>query len=153
VETAQLPRIAPPVDRAAAGATVAAVSMLGVTKRFPGVVANDDVDFEAAAGEVHALLGENGAGKTTLSHVLTGLSQHPVVLKPVVLEIDGVWADGDRGAPAVKGVSLAEDLDEILALNDRAFVMYEGVLSEVGDRESVDEIGLRMAGGNPEVKS
>jgi len=67
---ASQPAVAKP--RASADAPLV-VEMHGIVKRFPGVLANDRVDFELRRGEIHALLGENGAGKSTLMNVLTGL--------------------------------------------------------------------------------
>jgi simple sugar transport system ATP-binding protein len=59
----------------ASGAAPVALEAIGIVKRFPGVLANDDVNFDIRVGEVHTLLGENGAGKSTLASMLCGLYQ------------------------------------------------------------------------------
>ena len=81
----------PAASPAGTGATAPpyAVELRGITKRFPGVVANDDIDLAVRRGEVHALVGENGAGKSTLMKILYGMQQPGRGHDPV---------DGARGA-------------------------------------------------------
>ncbi len=69
-----------------------ALEMRGITKRYPGVVANDGINLQVRPGEIHALLGENGAGKTTLMNVLYGLAtpdEGEILLDGVPVTISG----------------------------------------------------------------
>lgn len=82
---------------------MAAVSFIGISKRFPGVQALDDVSFRVAAGSCHAIMGENGAGKSTLGKILAGI--HPA--DGGRLEIDGrEVAPGDPLAARRLGIAM-----------------------------------------------
>ena len=84
--------------------TAPALEMRGITKRYPGVVANDHIDLEVRPGEIHALLGENGAGKTTLMNVLYGLAvpdEGDILLDGEVVHISGPSDAISRGITMV----------------------------------------------------
>jgi simple sugar transport system ATP-binding protein len=76
------------------------LELRGITKRFPGVLANDKVNFDLRSGEVHALLGENGAGKSTLMNILYGLytpDEGEILLRGKPIELGSTKAAIEHG--------------------------------------------------------
>jgi general nucleoside transport system ATP-binding protein len=76
------------------------LELRGITKRFPGVLANDNVNFDLRSGEVHALLGENGAGKSTLMNILYGLytpDEGEILLRGAPIELGSTKAAIEHG--------------------------------------------------------
>jgi simple sugar transport system ATP-binding protein len=86
------------------GRRAAVLEMRGITKRYPGVLANDGIDLDVRAGEIHALLGENGAGKSTLMNILYGLAvpdSGEILLDGKPVEISGPHEAISRGISMV----------------------------------------------------
>jgi len=131
----------------------AVLEMRHVTKRFPGIVANDDVSFDLRAGEVHALLGENGAGKSTLMNCLYGLytpDEGEILIRGEKVELGSPRASIDKGVGMVHQhfmlipvMTVAENI--VLAVEPRhaGILMDEGV-AESRVRELSEQFGLAV---------
>jgi simple sugar transport system ATP-binding protein len=133
-----------------------AVEMRGIVKRFPGVLANDHVDFDLRTGEIHALLGENGAGKSTLMNILAGLYQpeagtirvhgRPVELKSPRHAIDVGIGMVHQHFMLVPSLTVTENI--LLGLNQPRFLMrLADYHKEIARLE--EKFGLRVS---PEAK-
>ncbi len=134
-----------------------AIEMLGITKKFPGIIANDNITLQLKKGEIHALLGENGAGKSTLMSVLFGLYQ------PEAGEIrkDGkkvlVRNPNDANALGIGMVHQHFKLVEVFSVLDNIILGVEpckgGFLQKKEAREKVvalsEKYGLRV---DPDAK-
>lgn len=122
------------------------VHMHGIVKRFPGVLANDQVDFKLFQGEVHALLGENGAGKSTLMNILAGLYRPD----SGSISINGKFVNLNSPQDAIKaGIGMihqhfmlvpSQTVTEnvLLGLNDPRFIInlkdYDDRIRQLGER-------------------
>jgi simple sugar transport system ATP-binding protein len=127
------------------------LELRGITKRFPGVLANDDVNFDLRSGEVHALLGENGAGKSTLMNILYGLytpDEGEILMRGNPIELGSTSAAIEHGIGMVHQhfmlipvMTVAENI--VLAIEPKkggVFLDYDAAAKRV--RELSDRYGL-----------
>ncbi len=130
-----------------------AIEMLHITKRFPGIIANDDITLQLKKGEIHALLGENGAGKSTLMSVLFGMYQP----EEGIIKKDGQQVDiKDPNHANALGIGMVHQhfkLVECFSVLDNIILGVEpttrgGVLQKAQAREKVvalsDKYGLKV---------
>ena len=127
-------------DGAGAQATPPLVALERITKRFPGVLANDEVDLELRPGEVHALIGENGAGKSTLMRVLYGM--YPADGGRILIRGNEVKIESPRHAIA-SGIGMVH---QHFVLVD-PFTVTENIIlgEEGGERLDMDAARQRVA--------
>jgi simple sugar transport system ATP-binding protein len=119
------------------------LEMRGVTKHFPGVVANNNIDLDVRYGEVHTLLGENGAGKSTLVKILFGLYQADegeILLRGNPIDIDSPSAAIDSRVGMihqhfmlVSTLTVCENVALGIPSNRRPFTDLENVASRISD--------------------
>jgi len=129
------------------------LEMRHITKRFPGIVANDDVSFDLLEGEVHALLGENGAGKSTLMNILYGLyhaDEGEIVIKGTPVRLGSPSASIGAGVGMVHQhfmlipvMTVAENI--VLAEEPtRSGIVFDVREAERRVREISDRFGLAV---------
>jgi len=134
------------------------LEMRGITKRYPGVLANDHIDLEVRPGEILALLGENGAGKSTLMNVLYGLA----VPDEGEILIDGAVARIDGPADAIaRGISMVHQhfmLVPVLTIAENILLGSETMANPIfldrdDSRRRIIELGRRFGFEvNPDTK-
>jgi len=139
----------PPQTAQAGEAPPPVLEMRGVTKRYPGVLANDHIDLDLRAGEIHALLGENGAGKTTLMNILYGLvapDEGEILLDGMAVEIRG---PSDAIARGISMVHQHFMLVPVLSVSDNILLGEEPMSGPIfinrgGSRRRIRELGTNF---------
>src|ERR671933_1259551 len=130
----------------------AVLELRGITKQFPGTLANDHIDLDVQKGEVHALLGENGAGKSTLMNILYGL-YHPdegeILLDGKPIRIGSPRDAIDRGIGMVHQhfmlipvMTVAENI--VLAAEPRKGALLDRAAARERVREISERYGLAV---------